>query len=149
VRSSLDALVNAAEVFPSIIKTDLHACIIHIFATTLATSSCQEMIVPQSLPTLKRFVRSMSSSRKPSDEGASQTDIQLQGCLRRFLSIYLNAQKREAPNSLVCVRNCLLASTILFTSGENHMPATDPLVARYLEEVLDCLTDRMVHIPQR
>ncbi|KAI6785730.1 putative heat repeat protein [Emericellopsis cladophorae] len=143
VRSSLDALVNAAEVFPSIIKTDLHACIIHIFATTLATSGCQEMIVPQSLPTLKRFVRSMSASRKPSDEGPSQTDVQLQGCLRRFLSIYLNAQKREAHNSLLCVRNCLLASTILFTSGENHMPATDPLVARYLDEVLDCLTDRM------
>jgi hypothetical protein len=144
VRTSLDALVDAAEVFPSIIKTDLHACIIHIFATTLATPACQELIVPQSLPTLKRFVRSMSSSRRSSPEGPSATDIQLQGCLRRFLSIYLHAQRREAPNSLICVRNCLLASTILFTSGQNHLPASDPLVARYLDEILDCLTDRMV-----
>ncbi|KAL6869545.1 hypothetical protein ACO1O0_000871 [Amphichorda felina] len=144
IRASLDALVDAAEVFPSIIKTDLHACIIHIFATTLATPGCQEIIVPQSLPTLKRFVKSMSNSRRPSeDDGPSATDIQLQGCLRRFLSIYLHAQKREAPNSLVCVRNCLLASTILFTSGENHLPASDPLVSRYLDEVIDCLTDRM------
>ena len=147
IRASLDALVDAAEVFPSIIKTDLHACIIHIFATTLATPGCQEIIVPQSLPTLKRFVKSMSNSRRPSqDDGPSATDIQLQGCLRRFLSIYLHAQKREAPNSLVCVRNCLLASTILFTSGENHLPASDPLVSRYLDEVIDCLTDRMVRI---
>ncbi|CAM1505615.1 Fc.00g112520.m01.CDS01 [Cosmosporella sp. VM-42] len=143
IRSSLNALVDAAEVFPSIIKTDLHACIVHIFATSLATPGCQEVIVPQSLPTLKRFVASMSNSRRRSGDGPSATDIQIQGCLRRFLSIYLNAQKREVPTSLICVRNCLLATTILFTSGKNHLPASDPLVARYLEELVDCLTDRM------
>lgn len=154
VRTSLDALVDAAEAFPSIIKTDLHACIVHIFATTLATPACQELIVPQSLPTLKRFVKTMSLSRgsrssSPSsggEDGPSPTDLQLQGCLRRFLSIYLHAQKREAPTSLACVKNCLLAMTILFTSGENHLPASDSLVARYLDETLDCLTDRMVCI---
>jgi hypothetical protein len=145
IRSSLNALVDAAEVFPAIIKTDLHACIVHIFATTLATPDCQELIVPQSLPTLKRFVGSMSNSRRsPGGGEPSATDIQMQGCLRRFLSIYLNAQKREAPQSLACVKNCLLATTILFTGGRNHLPATEALVARYLDELLDCLTDRMV-----
>ncbi|KAJ3526308.1 hypothetical protein NM208_g11255 [Fusarium decemcellulare] len=144
IRSSLNALVDAAEVFPAIIKTDLHACIVHIFATILATPDCQELIVPQSLPTLKRFVGSMSNSRRGAGGAElSATDIQMQGCLRRFLSIYLNAQKREAPQSLACVKNCLLATTILFTGGRNHLPATEPLVARYLDEVLDCLTDRM------
>ncbi|KAI9166910.1 Pof6 interactor protein 1 [Paramyrothecium foliicola] len=143
IRTALNALVDAAEVFPSIIKTDLHACIIHIFATILATPGCQEIIVPQSLATLKRFVASMSNSRKKPTEGPSATDVQLQGCLRRFLSIYLNAQKRETPTSLACVKNSLLATTILFTSGQNYLPATEPLVARYLDEVLDCLTDRM------
>jgi hypothetical protein len=147
IKTALNALVDAAEVFPAIIKTDLYACIIHIFATILATPSCQEVIVPQSLPTLKRFITSMSSSRKDSEEGASQTDIQLLGCLRRILSIYLNAQKREAPTSLSCVKNCLLALTILFTGGKNHLPASEPLVERFLEEVLDCLTDRMVSPP--
>lgn len=146
IRTSLNALVDAAEVFPSIIKTDLHACIIHIFATILATPGCQEIIVPQSLATLKRFVASMSGSRKIPAQGPSATDVQLQGCLRRFLSIYLNAQKREVPTSLTCVKNSLLATTILFTSGENHLPATEPLVARYLDELLDCLTDRMVSL---
>ncbi|KAI8219778.1 Pof6 interactor protein 1 [Colletotrichum sp. SAR 10_86] len=145
IRSSLNALVDAAEVFPSIIKTDLHACIIHILATILATPGCQEVIVPQSLPTLKRFVVSMTKSPvgRTSGNGPTPTDVQLQGCLRRFLSIYLNAQKREAPTSLTCVKNCLLASTILFTGGTNHLAANDPLVARYLDEVVDCLTDRM------
>ncbi|KAK0389422.1 hypothetical protein NLU13_2997 [Sarocladium strictum] len=144
IRNSLNALVDAAEVFPSIIKTDLHACIIHIFAKILATPECQELILPQSLPTLRRFVISMSNSRmQQAADAPSPTDVQLQGCLRRFLSIYLNAQKREAPTSLLCVRNCLLATTMLFTSGKNHLPATDGLVSRYLEEVLDCLMDRM------
>ncbi|KAF4473373.1 omega-conotoxin-sensitive calcium channel alpha-1 subunit rbB-I, partial [Fusarium agapanthi] len=144
VRSSLNALVDAAEVFPAIIKTDLHACIIHIFATILSTPGCQELIVPQSLSTLKRFVGSMSKSRRNHSNGEpSSTDVQLQGCLRRFLSIYLNAQKREAPQSLTCVKNCLLATTILFTGGQNHLPASEALVARYLEELMDCLTDRM------
>ncbi|KAK3322246.1 armadillo-type protein [Apodospora peruviana] len=147
VKTSLNALVDAAEVFPAIIKTDLHACILHIFATILATPSCQEVIVPQSLPTLKRFITSMSNSRKVSSSegsgGHSPTDVQLLGCLRRFLSIYLNAQKREVATSLARVKNCLMAITILFTGGKNRLGAGEPLVGRFLEEVVDCLTDRM------
>ncbi|KAJ9165516.1 ARM repeat-containing protein [Coniochaeta hoffmannii] len=144
VRTSLNALVDAAEVFPSIIKTDLHACIMHIFSTILATPSCQDIVVPQSLATLKRFITTISRTKgtTPSD-GTSPTDVQLQGCLRRFLSIYLNAQKREAPTSLACVKNSLMAVTILFTGGNNRLGANDPLVARFLEEVFDCLSDRM------
>ncbi|KAK3938379.1 ARM repeat-containing protein [Diplogelasinospora grovesii] len=139
VRTSLNALVDAAEVFPAIIKTDLHACIIHIFATILATPFCQEVIVPQSLPTFKRFITGMSSTA---------TDVQqLHGCLRRFLSIYLNAQKRlDGATSLACAKNCLMAITVLFTSGGGGgggLSANDPVVAKYLEEVVDCLTDRM------
>jgi hypothetical protein len=146
VRTSLNALVDAAEVFPSIIKTDLHACIIHIFSTILATPSCQEVVVPQSLATLKRFFATMSRTKRTSD-GISPTDVQFQGCLRRFLSIYLNAQKREAATSLACVKNCLMAITILFTGGDNQLSAGDPLVGRFLEEVVDCLGDRMVTPP--
>ncbi|KAK3302270.1 armadillo-type protein [Chaetomium strumarium] len=143
IKTALNALVDAAEVFPAIIKTDLYACIIHIFATILATPFCQEVIVPQSLPTLKRFITSMSNSRKASEGADSQADTQLLGCLRRILSIYLHAQKRDAPTSLTCVKNCLLALTILFTGGTNHLSASEPLVERFVDEVLDCLTDRM------
>ncbi|SPO02739.1 related to rat omega-conotoxin-sensitive calcium channel alpha-1 subunit rbB-I [Cephalotrichum gorgonifer] len=143
VGSSLDALVDAAEAFPSVIKTDLHACIVHIFSTILATQTqaCQELIVPQALPTLKRFVAGVASRSRASGVGGA--DVQLQGCLRRFMAVYLRAQRREEQTSLACVKNSLLASTILFTAGRNGLPATDGVVARYLEEVLDCLTDRM------
>ncbi|KAJ2906773.1 Pof6 interactor protein 1 [Zalerion maritima] len=143
VRTSLNALVDAAEVFPSVIKTDLHACIIHVLATILRTPSCQEVIVPQTLPMLKRFLISMMGSRKEGEEGMSKTDVQLQGYLRRMLSIYVQAQKREQPTDLACVKNSLLSLTILFTSGRNYFSASEPLVERYMEEVLDCLTDRM------
>ncbi|CAJ2506869.1 Uu.00g080550.m01.CDS01 [Anthostomella pinea] len=142
VRTGLSAIVDAAEVFPSIIKTDLHACIIHIFSTILATPSCQEVIVPQALPMFKRFVTSMCDSRSSAD-GRSPTDAQVQGCLRRFLSIYLHAQKREASTSLQCVKNSLLIITILFTGGNTRLAANDRVVSKFLDEVLDCLTDRM------
>ncbi|KAL3425845.1 hypothetical protein PVAG01_02636 [Phlyctema vagabunda] len=143
IRLSLNALVDAAEVFPSIIKTDLHACIIHIFATILGTASCQLVVVPQSLPILKRFMTSISSSHNNEVDGPSTSVSQIQGCLKRFLSIYLNAQKRETDASLPCVKNTLLASTVLLTSGKNLMSASEPLVVRFLEEVIDCLSDRM------
>lgn len=140
VRLSLDALVDAAEVFPAIIKTDLHACIIHIFATALATPSCQATVVPQSLPILKRFVASMASSR-PSAQAKS--GVQLRGCIKRFLSTYIQAQKRETDASLPCVKNSLLACTVVLTSGSNNLAATDPLITRFIEEAVNCLSDRM------
>ncbi|KAK2605392.1 hypothetical protein N8I77_008231 [Diaporthe amygdali] len=140
IRTSLNALVDAAEVFPAVIKTDLHACLIHIFATILSTPSCQEIIVPQSLPTLKRFLATMAG---PREGNSGPTDVQLQGCLRRFLSIYLHSQRRERPTDLSNVKNSLLAITILFTGGQNHLSANDPIVAKFLEELVDCLTDRM------
>jgi hypothetical protein len=68
----------------------------------------------------------------------------MKGCLKRFMSIYVNAQKRETEASLPCVKNSLLASTVLLTSGENHFSTTDPLVVKFLDETLDCLSDRMV-----
>ncbi|RDL35275.1 ARM repeat-containing protein [Venustampulla echinocandica] len=143
IRVSMNALVDASEVFPSIIKTDLHACIIHIFATILGTASCQAVVVPQSLPILKRFITSISASRKTKREDQDTNLTQIQGCLKRFLSIYLNAQKRETEASLPCVKNTLLACTVLLTSGKNYMSASEPLVVRFLEEVIDCLSDIM------
>jgi hypothetical protein len=145
IRLSLNALVDAAEVFPSIIKTDLHACIIHIFATVLGTPSCQTVVVPTSLPILKRFISSISAENATKSDEASQE--QLRGCLRRFMSIYMHAQKRESDNALPCVKNSLLACTVLMTSGVNLLSASDPLVVKFLDETLDCLNDRMVILP--
>ncbi|KAI9731821.1 MAG: hypothetical protein M1818_007686 [Claussenomyces sp. TS43310] len=143
LRVSLNALVDAAEVFPAIIKTDLHACIIHIFATILGTASCQAVVLPLSLPIFKRFMTSVAVPHQMTGGHETSSSTQVQGCLRRFLHIYLNAQKREAEASLPCVKNALLASTVLLTSGTNSMSTSDPLVVKFLDEALDCLSDRM------
>jgi hypothetical protein len=144
IRLALNALVDAAEVFPSIIKTDLHACIIHIFGTILGTANCQALVVPQALPILKRFMTSISGPQKRDKDEETTTTTQIRGCLKRFLSIYNNAQKRETEASLPCVKNTLLALTVLLTSGVNYLSTGDPLVIKYLDETLDCLSDRMV-----
>ncbi|KAI9772863.1 MAG: hypothetical protein M1840_008745 [Geoglossum simile] len=136
---SLDALVDAAEVFPSVIKTDLHACIIHIFAS----NACQEDIIPQSLPIFKRFIQGITRTAKKGQEGPATVATQIRGCLKQFLAILANAQKRETESSLPCVKNTLLASTILVTSSTNVLPPTDPLVTKLLDEIVDCLSDRM------
>ncbi|KAK8061185.1 hypothetical protein PG997_015406 [Apiospora hydei] len=135
IRTGLSAIVDAAEVFPDIIKTDLHACIIHIFATILATPTCQDIIVPQALPMLKRFIASMcgaeSSNNNAAPDYKSLTHIQLQGCLRRFLSIYLNAQKRELPSSLQCTAKIAANCVRSLLLQASPTPA-DQSIARYL-----------------
>ncbi len=144
IKTCLNALVDAAEVFPDIIKTDLHACIIHIFATILGTRSCQAIVVPQSLPIMKRFLSSVSpKGEKPGDVSQQQ----LRGGLRRFIAICVQAQKRETETCLPCVRNCLRACTVLITTGTNVLTASEPLMRRFLDEVVDCLSDRMVSRP--
>lgn len=142
IRVSLNALVDAAEVFPAIIKTDLHACIVHIFATILGTASCQAVVVPLLLPIFKRFIASLTVSSKAGVD--KSTYSQIQGCFKRFLSIYVNAQKRETEASLPCVKNALLASTVLLTSGRNTLSTAEPLTVKLLDELIDCLSDRMV-----
>ena len=133
VRLSLDALVDVAEVFPTIIKTDLHACILHIFSNILGTGSCQAAVVPQALPIFKRFIGSIAIR-------AQRTAVeQICRTLSTFLAILKNAQKRENEASLACEKNALLASTILLTSTSNVFPADEPLIALFVGKVTDCL----------
>ncbi|KAF2180230.1 hypothetical protein K469DRAFT_640024 [Zopfia rhizophila CBS 207.26] len=137
---ALSALVDASEVFPAIIKTDLHACILHIFATILGTGSCQATVVPQSLPILKRFVTSLAAH---SVRHGSESSTQLRATLTRFLSILKHAQKRESDASLPCEKNTILAATILLSSAGPAFEASDPLLKRFIYELVDCLGNRM------
>ncbi|KAI9711276.1 MAG: hypothetical protein M1820_002263 [Bogoriella megaspora] len=133
IRSSLEALVDVAEIFPTIIKTDLHACIFHIFATILGTASCQASVVPQALPIFKRFVGSISTRPQ------SPTIVQISRTLSTFLRILKNAQKRENEASVSCEKNALLASTILLTSTSNILDPNEPLIPHYVTKVIDGL----------
>ncbi|OCK79552.1 ARM repeat-containing protein [Lepidopterella palustris CBS 459.81] len=137
---SLSSLVDAAAVFPSVIKTDLHACILHIFATILGTGSCQTTVLPQSLPIFKRFVMSLARS---TPQHAPETSTQLRGTLTRFLSILKHAQKRESESALPCEKNTILATTILLSSAAPIFDKDDPLLKRFVDELGDCLENRM------
>ena len=138
IQLSLGALVDASDIFPSIIKTDLHASVLHIFATILGTGVCQAAVVPQALPIFRRFVQSIFP---PSLSPTQTITDQLRGCLYRFLSILSNAQRRESDASLPCAKNTLLASTILLTTASRAFAPNDPLITRLLDEILDCLQD--------
>ncbi|KAF2491330.1 ARM repeat-containing protein [Lophium mytilinum] len=137
LRLSLSALVDAAAVFPSVIKTDLHACILHIFTTILGTGSCQETVIPQSLPIFRRFVTSLARSSAP------ETTVQLRGVLTRFLAILKQAQKRESEAALPCEKNTILATTILLSSAAPALEGSDPLLKRFIDEIGECLENRM------
>lgn len=134
---SLSALVDAAAVFPAVIKTDLHACIVHIFATILSTGTCQAIVVPQVLPIFRRFVTSLSHNAQP------ETSTQLRGALTRFLAILKNAQKRESEASLPCEKNTMLACTILLSSAGNTFDPSDPLLKTFIDELVNCLGNRV------
>lgn len=136
VRNALEALVDASAIFPSIIKADLHASILHIFATILGTGICQALVVPQALPIMRRFLQSIVP-----DSPSSAITAQLIGCLQRFLAILSNAQKRESEASIPCAKNTLLALTILLTTGSRALPPNEPLLTQVLEAMLDCLQD--------
>lgn len=139
VAISLEALVDASDIFPFIIKTDLHASILHIFATIFGTGVCQSVIVPQALPIFKRFIQSITPSfpSTPSKTVASQ----IHGLLQRLLAILANAQRRESDSALLCAKNILLACTILLTTATSAFQPTQPLLTRCLDAMLDCLND--------
>ena len=138
IQASLEALVDASDIFPSIIKADLHASILHIFATILGTGTCQARVVPQAFPIFKRFLQSISSSKSASTSVSSDL---ARGCLHRFLSILTHAQRREAETSLPCAKNTLLATTILLTTASRILTPNDPLIIVALDAMLDCLQD--------
>ena len=138
IQASLEALVNASDIFPYIIKADLHTSILHIFATILSTGACQARVVPQAFPVFKRFLQSISSS--DSALKLATSDL-VRGCLHRFLTILSRAQRREAETSLACAKNTILATTILLTTASRSLVPDDPIIAIALHAMLDCLQD--------
>ena len=144
IQCTLEALVDVAEIFPSVIKTDLHASILHIFATILSTGICQANVVPQALPVFKRFLQKavppplLQSSRLSNTSSSSSL---IRSCLNRFLSILSHAQRRDSDSSLACAKNTLFATTILLTTAASSLSPDDTLLPTALDAMLDCLHD--------
>ncbi|KAK4997374.1 hypothetical protein LTR66_003198 [Elasticomyces elasticus] len=133
VRLSLSALVDAAAVFPSVIKADLHACLLHIFATILSTYGCQASVVPQILPIFRRFVSELSLDTREEATG------QISATLARFLDIFQTAQNRENETALLFEKNSLLACTILVTSSPGAFNQHDMILSRFTSAVMSAL----------
>ena len=144
IRLSLDSLVDVSSTFPSIIRNDLHACILHIFTTILATGVCQSEVVPNALPIFRKFVSGVTNPHDTSPETFGNLHVvsrQLRGCLSRFLMTLTIAQRRESSTSVPCAKNTLLATTILLSAGSHVIPPQDPVIHKMLDELLDCLQD--------
>ncbi|KAL8946295.1 MAG: hypothetical protein Q9222_007289, partial [Ikaeria aurantiellina] len=139
VRTGLESLVEASTIFPAIIKTDLYASILHIFTTILSTPACQAIIVPQTLPTFRRFVQRLVKDHARS--GSSSIAAQIKTCLHRLLAILNVAQRREHEVSLTCAKSTLLTISIFLTTASSAVAPDEPLVFTALEETLDCLQD--------
>ncbi|USW49460.1 Putative armadillo-like helical protein [Septoria linicola] len=137
VRAALQALVDVSEVFPSIIKADLHASILHIFVTILGTASCQAVVVSQALPIFRRFVSMVAEDERLG------TKQQIRNALKTMLAILRNAQKRETEASLPCEKNTLLAITVLLSTAQPLFAADDPLMIRFIDELRECLAAPM------
>lgn len=137
---SVDALVDIVEVFPSVIRADLHACIVHAFCTILSTGYCQPAAVPRVFRSFRRFLRVLLKSSR-SSEGYNTGSRPARGCLKQLLVILSRAQRRESEFSIPCAKNTLLALTILITTTGDFVPANDVLVENMLSDMTDCLQD--------
>lgn len=133
VRFALEALVDVAAVFPTVIQNDLHACVLHLFTTIIGTASCQAAVVPTALPIFRRFLESITSA------GDAETSNQLTRTLSRLLVILKNAQKRENEASLPCEKNTILAGTILLTTAHSICDVDDPNISDLVFQVADSL----------
>ena len=141
IQVSLEALVDASDIFPPIIKTDLHASILHIFINIFGTSTCQAVVVPQALPILRRFLQTLTPASPASVVPSSAITSQLQGFHHRLLSILATAQRRESDSALPCAKNTLLAITILLTTSARSFPPSHTLLTTALDATLECLHD--------
>ncbi len=139
IRNGFEALVEASGIFPSIIKTDLYASILHIFSVILSTPACQAAVVPQTLPGFRRFIQKLALDDRQS--GSSSIAPQVQTCLYRLLAILGIAQRREHDSSLACAKNTLLSTSILLTTASSVIASDEALVFAALEATLDCLQD--------
>ncbi|PUU78144.1 armadillo-type protein [Tuber borchii] len=138
VRVSLDALVHAAEVFPAVIRMDLYASILHIFTSIFGTGVCQTEVVPRSLPIFKRFIRIITNSSGGND--SEMVVMQVRSCLSSILQILDNAKIR-GDAALPCLKNCLMASTIVITTGVNVLPPNDEQVPLLCDRMIDALSN--------
>lgn len=140
VRMCFQALVSVADVFPIVIRADLHASIMHCYCTILATPACQQEVMPRIMPSFRNFSSSIAKSQESGKSQSSASEL-MPIALRRILSILTVAQKREHEQSIVCARNSLLSITVLLTTTSSAISIDGSLLSTLLSALLDALQD--------
>lgn len=101
------------------------------------TGACQTEVVPRSLPIFKRFIQLITKASNRND--ADQIIMMVRSCLSSIMRTLEHAQIRGEAG-IPCIKNTLMASTLLVTSGINVIPPNDsqlPLLCTHL----------MTHLP--
>ncbi|KAL8994660.1 MAG: hypothetical protein Q9188_007003 [Gyalolechia gomerana] len=137
IRNGFEALAEISTIFPSVIKADLYAIILHIFSTILRTPACQAAIVG-TLPVFRRFLQKITM---PDRQLIPAIAPQIKTCLHQLLAILDVAQRRGHESSLACAKNTLLTISVLLTTASTALAADEPLVFAALEATVDCLQD--------
>jgi hypothetical protein len=120
----------------------------HLFALAiLGTVACQNALAPQALAILKHFVQAVASGSSSSGAVNDSITVQVRCFLKQLLVIYLNAQEQRSEVRLVCIKNVLLACTIVLTGGTNAITISgDAAVDQLLDEMIGCLYNMQVCI---
>lgn len=130
---SISALVDVAEVYPSVIKKDLHACILHICVLIFGTPTCQASVVPQVLPTFKSFLQTIAAS--PNGETGSH----FESLLNQLSHVMRVAQRREFSSALQCEKNAMLGLSIVLACANNLLGTGLSVVTKIIDDFIDCL----------
>lgn len=140
VQMCFRALVAVADVFPVVIKADLHASIMHCYCTILATPVCQQEVMPRIMPSFRDFSASIAKSQQSGEQQPSASEL-MSSALTRMLDTLTMAQKREHDQSIVCARNSLVSITVLLTTTSSAVSIEGGLLNTLLSALLDALQD--------
>jgi hypothetical protein len=121
---------------------------------TFGTGVCQSDVVPRSLPIFKRFVTIITKGANKND--ADLVIMQARSCLSSIMRVlehakYVSLTPRLSSSTnndrirgeagIPCVRNTLMAATIVVTAGVNILPANEEHLPKLCDQILSSLTD--------
>lgn len=135
--ASISSIIETAPFFPLLIRTDLEACIFHIFARIMGTPACHLTLVQSLFPILKKFCISIRSN----------PPLLLVKQIRSSIKICLNvlkiSQRREYEEALQCEKNMLMTITLFLTTFDHVLRLYDNIVDKVVAEVVDCLNHEL------
>ncbi|KAI9890911.1 MAG: hypothetical protein M1814_003551 [Vezdaea aestivalis] len=130
IQSTLSALLTASATFPAVIRTDLHACILHIFLTLFSDPPAPLQTL---LPLFKRFLTTLLPLSPRS------TTPQLLSTLQTLLTTLHRSLHATSEADYPTAKTTLLATTLLLTTTSAILPASSSFPITHLSTLLASL----------